>query len=149
MTKTILIGATSFLSDKGNKWYSFMFGSSQLLLGVYYFSKSEFTFQSVAYTLIGLTFYIYAFLFYTNTPFTPKVQLNTESIEIKNKLFKPSMRLAWPSISEITFSKYQITFALDKGEYVFNYSVHADTSKKIKESIREIAESKNIPIHGG
>ena len=149
MTKTILIGATSFLSDKGNKWYSFMFGSSQLALGVYYFINSGFTFQSVVYTLIGMAFFMYAILFYMNTPIAPKVQLDNELIEIKNKLFKPSVALAWKSISEITFGKYQIAFALDNGEYVFEYNVHADTSKNIKESIREIAESKNIQVHGG
>jgi hypothetical protein len=79
----------------------------------------------------------------------PKVVVSSEGLFLKSKAAKSGKHLDWENIQSITFHSFQLDFKLDTEPVFFHYNCSAETSKKIKDAIRDMADLKNIEVLGG
>lgn len=147
MKKTFLL--------RTNPWIFTVIGVLFLMNGITRFFRIE-ELSGMEYGLMVLNFGagIYALLF-TIIVLTdwlgtaPKVVVFNEGVLMKSKALASGRQIAWSEIKAITFHSYQIDFKLETEPVFFNYRSSANTSKKIKDAIRDMAELKEIPITGG
>ena len=76
--------------------------------------------------------------------------MDEKRLKLKESLWGSVIVLSWDEIASIAYESYRLDFQLCSGKTVgFNYTTNSDTSKEVKNLIREVAERKNIAISGG
>ena len=151
MNKTILIGTNNKFSSKANRWFFSLFGLLFLANGAFnIYSDTTKPLKLILGVLMifgGLFCGAYGLLgFSKKSRFALKVKIDDETIEIKYSLLKPPMLLNWSAIQAITFGQHEVGFDLGSITKLFSYRANEETSRNIKQAIRDMAESKNIPV---
>ena len=149
MNKTILLGSTNAISNNASKWIFSIIGIIYIGLGITDTYEQGSSFSSIGRIIIGISFLLYSLIIFSATPLTPKIKVNNNEVELKNKIFSKTLRIMWMNIKSIEFDSYSIGFRLNDGVEKFNYKSNAESSIEIKSLIRKVAESKNIPVIGG
>ena len=154
MSKTILIGMNNKFTAKANKWLFSLTGLLFLVNGIFNLYNS--ILEPIGLILgvsmiVGGIFYLFygLFGFLENSKFSPKVQLDELTIELKNSLWKPSVKLKWSDLSSIKFEPYEVIFNINDVSNSFSFNANANVSVEIKQTIREMAERRNIDVVGG
>ncbi len=100
--------------------------------------------------IFGVFYFFYGILRYsTKSKFSPKVKIDDQTIELKDGMWKPARILKWSDVSSITFQSYELNFRLQDSVYKFTYDTNPENSREIKQTIRKLAERKNIEVTGG
>jgi hypothetical protein len=146
MKKTFSLGVRQWL-------YIFM-GVMFLLNGIIGYFKEEPMTIEYWLMVLNLSFGSYAFIYGLIVSFdlmglSPKVVVTSEGVLLKSKPFSSGKELSWDEVKAITFHSYQMDFKLETEPVFFDYNCSANTSMKIKEAIRDMAEMKQIPVTGG
>ena len=154
MTKTIILGLsnkvnTDRISIRVRFWLANSIGLIYFVLGTIKYYNSGSSFESWGWIILGVFFIIFGIIMFSNTPLTPKFKIDDNKLEFKNKIISKPVTLFWRKIQSIKFAPYEITFQLESTDKIISYSSSPTSSIEIKTSIREVAESKNIPIVGG
>jgi hypothetical protein len=150
MKRTILIGIQNTYYKKANNWVLVLSGSMFVTGGVYYMMKNHsfWLILGIMWTSLGL-YHLFNGILSFNSIFAPKVKVDEGMIELKNSIWKPAKILYWKDVSSINFNSYEVVFQLKNSSNTFSYNTTSDVSREIKQTIREIAELKNIQITGG
>ena len=149
MDKVVILGSKNVISNKASKWISMIIGIMYLVLGSVKTYEQGSSFDSTGWLFLGACFLLYSLLVFTATPLTPKMRITDIQVELKNKIFGKRTKVMWTDVQSIEFGQFMIIFKLKDRDEVFNYSSNTDASIEIKSSIRELADSKNIPVTGG
>ena len=154
MGKIILIGMNNKFSAKANKWLFSLTGLLFLVNGSFNLYNSNLEpiglILGVLMIIGGLFYLSYGlFGFSEHSKFAPKVKVDESAIELKNSLWKPSVKLNWSDLSSIKFEPYEVIFDIKDVSNSFSFNTNADVSVEIKQTIREIAERRNIEVVGG
>lgn len=149
MRKTVLFGSSDNISTRA-KWLISLFVSvSYLGFGITKLYYDREAYVSYGWILLGIIAFLYGTLMYSNTPLSPKFQIDDNRLTFKNKIFSKPVLIDWTSIKSIEFKSYAIIFHLDKSIERIAYNSNTTTSIEIKSIIRDIAESKEIEVTGG
>ncbi len=98
----------------------------------------------------GVYHTIYGLLaFSKHSKYAPRVEVDQDNLLLKNKFLKEAKMITWDQIKQIEFASYRLVFSMPDSEYAFLYDTQAETSREIKSTIREMAESKGIDVLGG
>jgi len=149
MSKTILLGNPNNISINASKWISAIIGIMYLGMGLIKLWQEGFSFYAAGYIVLGTAFGVYAFVVFSTTLFTPRVDLDDNGLKLRNKVFGKTTRLSWQDIVSIDFDTYEINFNLKSGVHSFSYTSNTAISIEIKQSIREMAEPKGIIVSAG
>ena len=149
MDKTILLGATSVISNRASKWLWSIIGTLYIGLGTSKIYNQGASFESVGWLIIGASFLIYGLIIFSATLLTPQIRITDSEIQIKKKILDKATLVPWTHILSIEFGPYLISLQLNDRVETISYSSHAEASIEIKSIIREVAESKDIPVTGG
>ena len=147
MKQTILLGNEGPISVAFTMWGSIFLGLTFIANGIYYLDSETF---GIFLLMIGILTIIYSLLAFTKfSKLSPKVKLNDSHLILRSSVIKKPMIFTWAEISKIRFHSYQIDIILDKETIEFTYRTNSKISVKIKEAIRDIADSKNIETLDG
>lgn len=146
MQKSILLGIDNGFPYKTSKVIALSVYVSFLIWTGFQATKTEFP---LGYILNAVLFTLLIIPIYLKTPITPRVIVSDSGIRWRRTFFSPTKEIQWPDIVQIYFESYNINFQLTEGEKSLAYRSDAKISKKIKGTIREIAEAKSIPVIGG
>ena len=154
MEKTILIGLSNKLSINATKWLTIISGLFFLIYGALYIDLNSInsfgTILGILVILLGILNIVFGLTaFSINSKYAMRLKVNDSLLEFKSAYLKPVIRLNWDDIKQIKFDAYKIDFQLNKRKEVFRYRSNPNISKKIKQTLLEIAEQKNIPVTGG
>ena len=154
MKQTILLGNGSISSVTLSRFAYIFIGLVLILNGINtYYSDSlgYFEYGLIAFTLIGGIYaMVYALIALTKfSSLSPKIRLSDSLIQFRSSITKKSKTLAWSEVEKIHFQPYQIDFILNKETIEFPYHSNSKISKRIKDTLRIIAESNKIEITGG
>ena len=149
MDKIVILGSKNVISNNASKWISIIIGILYLVLGSVKTYEHGSSFESLGTLALGACFLLYGLLVFAATPLTPKMRISDIQVELKNKIFAKTIIVIWTDVQSIEYDQFMIIFKLKDRVEVLNYSSNADASIEIKSLIREIAESKNIPVSGG
>lgn len=98
----------------------------------------------------GIVYSVYGLLaFSKSSKYAPRVEVDSGSLVFKNGVLKEPKTIRWNKIKQIEFASSRLVFSMPDSEYAFLYDTQAETSKEIKSTIREMAESKQIKVTGG
>ena len=149
MNKTIVIGTRGSLSNKASFWLFMIIGTGFFLTGANDIYLSGLSVESMGNMVFGGFFCAYAIVTYFATSYTPRIQIDSSTLELRNKVFGKTWQLDWSEIRSIEFRSFEIQFNLKDDVRVFSYGSNPETSMDIKKSIREMAENKDIEVIGG
>jgi len=155
MEKIILIGENNRLSIGATKWISVIMGTIWLFLGFVNLLRAQSFFElryllSLVIIIAGLIAIFYGLTaFSKKSKYSLRLKVNDSIIEYKSAYLKSVTRINWDDIDEIKFDAYRIDFQLHKEMKRFSYRSNPEVSKEIKETLRHMAEEKNIPVLGG
>ena len=128
-------------------WGTIFLGLTFIANGIYYLDSETF---GIFLLMIGILTIIYSLLAFTKfSKLSPKVKLNDSHLILRSSVIKKPMIFTWAEIRKIRFHSYQIDIILDKETIEFTYRTNSKISVKIKEAIRDIADSKNIETLDG
>ena len=156
MSKTILLGAggTQIFDAKIQRWAYFFLGTLFITQSFIYLLGTNDTFWTKA--MIGMTFMSGTYMlvfglmnFSRTSKFSPKLKIDDAYVELKTSLFKKGIKIKWQDIQSVSFKPYRVDFKLVDTVEVIAYDTTSDISIDIKETLREIAEKKNIEVIGG
>jgi len=141
---------------KWNKWAFIISGSVNIMIGVrqIYLANSWTDWTEILGIVLaigGLLMVIYGIIIFTpSSRLVPKIEIGDEQIIIKQEFSKNGVVLNWGNIKEIVYKTFEIDFVLndDKTEIV-NLQTSAEISVEIKETIRQLADQKQITVTGG
>ncbi len=123
-------------------WGTIFLGLTFIANGISYLDSETF---GIFLLMIGILAIIYSLLAFTKfSKLSPKVKLNDSHLILRSSVIKKPMIFTWAEIRKIRFHSYQIDIILDKETIEFTYRTNSKISVKIKEAIRDIADSKNI-----
>ncbi len=105
--------------------------------------------ESGGFALIGLSYLVRVIIYYTATPVTPRVHISETDLLIKTKLFGRTYRFNWINIRSIKYNSYEIILELKDGVKAISYKCNPEVSLDIKQSLREMANTKDIEVVGG
>lgn len=151
MNKTILIGIPNTYTKRvKNKWVLIASGLFFVPAGIYHIllNQSFYIVIGIMWIIVGL-YHFFNGILLIDSKFAPKVKVDERMIELKNNLWKPSIKSIWIEMSSIRFNPYEVVFQLEESLISFSYNTDSELSIEIKKTIREIAEYKNIQIIGG
>ncbi|MCB0496626.1 MAG: hypothetical protein KDC79_10870 [Cyclobacteriaceae bacterium] len=153
MSKKFLIG-TGFGYSKVNFWAFIATGVIFLLNGfllMYNNILSPIGLIIGVFTFIGGIFYfLYSYILFSNrSKWAPRITIDDNYLELKSKILQSATRVLWSQISSIAFSPYKIAFDLGDTVKSFEYETTSELSIEIKETIREMANTKGIDVIGG
>ena len=144
------------LTPKSTKWIYLFNGVVYTALGVRTILNMDTwvhwsSILAVLLIISGPIFFVYGIiLFYPSNKLTPAIQINEAGLRINGGIFKKAIRINWANVQEITFSTFELDFTLDNTTVeTINLPTTADKSIEIKQTIRALAEQKEIPIIGG
>ncbi|XOV92036.1 MAG: hypothetical protein ACFHWX_17725 [Bacteroidota bacterium] len=154
MKRTILLGTINKFPMKFNLWGSTIAGLFFIANGVIHI------FSDIAHPIgliigiimipVGIGYSIYGILsFNESSKYAPRFSLNEEELLFKESLMKPPIVITWDRIKKIKFGPLHLDITTGESEMAWGYMTNDKTSKQIKETIRELAESKNIEVIGG
>ena len=147
MKQIILLGNEGPISVAFTMWGSIFLGLTFIANGIYYLDSETF---GIFLLMIGILTIIYSLLAFTKfSKLSPKVKLNDSHLILRSSVIKKPMIFTWAEIRKIRFHSYQIDIILDKETIEFTYRTNSKISVKIKEAIRDIADSKNIETLDG
>jgi hypothetical protein len=154
MNQTILLGNGAISNVTLSRWTNIFLGIIFILNGLntYYSDNLGYIEYGlmVANFSVGVYAIIYALIALSKfSIFSPKVKLSDSLIHFKSAITKKSKTLAWSEVKKIQFQAYSIEFILDKETVEFSYRSNAKVSKRIKDALRKVAETKNIEVTGG
>jgi hypothetical protein len=154
MNKVFIIGMNNKFSANANRWGFILVGLVFLANGYFNIHRSNLSLLGIILgTLMfgGGIYYLFygVFGFAESSRFSLKVKVDESAIELKNSFWKPSKKLHWVDLSVIQFQHYQIIFELKDQSISFSYNANPEISIAIKQTIREVAEQKNIQVIGG
>ena len=156
MSKTIILGAggTAQFDVKVQKWNMIFFGALFLVQGFLYLFKVDQgawskTMMSILF-MSGMYVIIFALINFSRTSkYAAKLKIDDSYVELKTSLFKKGIKLKWQDIESVSFKPYRVDFKVADTVEVITYDTTSDISIDIKETLREVAESKNIKVIGG
>lgn len=154
MSKTFILGTNNKFSLKANRWLFFILGFVFLLNGVInvYVKPLETIglVLGIAQIAAGIFNVFYAWMGLSEkSRLSPKISIDEDSIGLKKSFWSSNKKIRWSDISEIEFKAFELVFNLNDSVEKFDYSSDSDTSISIKDTLREIAEGKNIEVVGG
>jgi hypothetical protein len=89
-------------------------------------------------------------LFVPESRLTPKIKVDENGIFIKEDIHKVKRLIDWKNIKEITYRPYELNFHLaDNNTETVNLATNREISIKVKRTIREFADGRQIKIVGG
>ncbi|MEQ9219712.1 MAG: hypothetical protein RLO17_16785 [Cyclobacteriaceae bacterium] len=141
-------------SLKTNLWGFTVLGILFVIQGIYHImSGMVFPFGLIIGIILvpgGIVYSVYGLLaFSKSSKYAPRVEVDSGSLVFKNGVLKEPKTIRWNKIKQIEFASSRLVFSMPDSEYAFLYDTQAETSKEIKSTIREMAESKQIKVTGG
>ncbi|MBV6643089.1 MAG: hypothetical protein KI791_20390 [Cyclobacteriaceae bacterium] len=153
MEKTVLIGSGNDIAPVWNMRLFFVVGIINIIQGVRMVtSEIHLAWLILGFIIIptSIGICIYSILMFSKkSKYAPRVSISEKLVFIKEKLMKRAVEIPWDHIKNVSFVPYKIVFELPDSDYVFSYRSTSDTSREIKSTIREMAESKGIEVIGG
>ena len=150
-TKSIYLApAGSILSPTAGRWLFSMLGILYLAFGYFHFSNQGEILDSGLFLLAGLGFIASGLLYSTAGPLARYVRVTGEGLSIKPTVLGRSHNYSWDDLAAIQLGHYEITLqAQDGTEVSYFLSTRAADSQAAKTAIRQAAEAKGLPVHGG
>jgi hypothetical protein len=154
MNQTILLGNGSTRSVTATRWAHIFLGLIFIFNAFISLKSATLGSWSMAWAVLNLVVAIYSILLALlalskHSSFSPKVKLTDSLLILKPSIMSKSKTLAWSEINQINYGPYTIKFLLTSDTFDFEYRTSPSISIKIKERIREMANSKNIEVTDG
>ena len=145
-----LAPAGSVLSPVACRWLLSILGILYLAFSYYHFTNREETLGSWLFMLTGLGFIVGGLLYSSAGPLARYVKVTDEGLSIKPNVLGRAHSYLWNDLSAIQLGHYEITLQAKDGTEISCFlSTRATDSQAAKIAIREVAETKGLPVHGG
>lgn len=154
MHRIILIGNKFKLSKKILITIRIINGIAIILWGIFFIRNYDFNpYELIFLSLVVLTSTLYiSYIFIITSEksnLSPKVKVDDSEILLRNSLWNKNLIIKWIDISSIAFQPYKIVIRSQDSLSSFSYETNAETSREIKQTIRDFAERKNVEVIGG
>jgi len=156
MEKTILVGLNNKFSTNTNKWLISFVGLFYLITVTFIWNINLNNINPIsmilwiALILNGIYNIVFGMTAFSITSkYAMRLKVNDSLLEFKSAYLKPVIKLNWDEINQIKLDAYNVNFQLEKRNAVFRYRSNSEVSKEINQTLREIAEQKNIPVTVG